>query len=204
MGDPETRAPQANKLATQSSQSEGFDTPFKAGTFPIRAPGHPIVANTGLFLVAQTPDVRDHAYSNSPLPAHCRLERAMLGQGRPFAVPGRLQHRIRYHGTAGLPGTGHSSQEMLARFDFGLVQAVGLMHSWVEPTGLALTAVAGVWTGLRFAYAHSGGWSMPHWHCDDIIAPDDYAEVAATWVADGVQAIGGCCGLGLLNTSMPW
>lgn len=87
-------------------------------------------------------------------------------------------------------------QGMLARLDFGLVQAVGVMHSRVEPTGLALTAVAGVWTGPRFAYAHSGGWSMPHWHCDDIIAPDDYAEVAATWVADGVQAIGGCCGLG--------
>ena len=87
-------------------------------------------------------------------------------------------------------------QAMLASLDFGLVQAVGVMHSLVEPTGPALTEVAGVWTGPRFAYAHSGGWSMPHWHFDDIIAPDDYAEVAATWVADGVQAIGGCCGLG--------
>ena len=85
---------------------------------------------------------------------------------------------------------------MLASLDFGLVQAVSVMHSRVEPTGPALTAVAGVRTGPRLAYAHSGGWSMPHWHCDGIIAPDGYAEVAATWVADGVQAVGGCCGLG--------
>ena len=82
-------------------------------------------------------------------------------------------------------------QAMLASLDFGLVQAVGVMHSLVEPTGPALEEVAVVWPGPRFAYAHSGGWSMPHWHFDDIIAPDAYAEVAATWVADGVQAVGG-------------
>ena len=87
-------------------------------------------------------------------------------------------------------------QEMLASLDFGKVQVVGVMHSLVEPTGPALAEVADIWTGPRFAYAHSGGWSMPNWHFDDIIAPDDYAEVAAVWVADGVQAVGGCCGLG--------
>ncbi len=87
-------------------------------------------------------------------------------------------------------------REMLESLDFVSVQAVGVMHSLVEPTGPALEEVAVVWSGPRFAYAHSGGWSMPHWHFDDIIAPDDYAEVAATWVAGGVQAVGGCCGLG--------
>lgn len=87
-------------------------------------------------------------------------------------------------------------REMLESLDFASVQAVGVMHSLVKPTGPALKEVAGAWTGSRFAYAHSGGWSMPHWQFNDIIAPDDYAEVAATWVADGVQAVGGCCGLG--------
>ena len=85
---------------------------------------------------------------------------------------------------------------MLESLDFASVQAVGVMHSLVEPTGPALEEVAVVWPGPRFAYAHSGGWSMPHWHFDDIVAPDDYAEAAAIWVADGVQAVGGCCGLG--------
>lgn len=87
-------------------------------------------------------------------------------------------------------------RKMLESLDFASVQAVGVMHSLVEPTGPALEEVAAVWSGPRFAYAHSGGWSMPHWQFEDIIAPDDYAEVAATWVADGVQAVGGCCGLG--------
>lgn len=87
-------------------------------------------------------------------------------------------------------------REMLESLDFASVQAVGVMHSLVEPTGPALEEVAVVWPGPRFAYAHSGGWSMPHWQFDDIIAPDDYAKVAVTWVADGVQAVGGCCGLG--------
>ena len=93
-------------------------------------------------------------------------------------------------------GEGIPLRKMLECLDFDQVQAVGVMHSLVEPTGPALAEVADIWTGPRFAYAHSGGWSMPNWHFDDIIAPDDYAEVAATWVADGVQAVGGCCGLG--------
>ncbi len=91
---------------------------------------------------------------------------------------------------------GISLREMLESLDFALVQAVGVMHSLVEPTGPALEEVAVVWPGPRFAYAHSGGWTMPHWHFDGIIAPNDYARVAATWVTDGVQAVGGCCGLG--------
>lgn len=86
--------------------------------------------------------------------------------------------------------------KMLECLDFELVQAVGVMHSLVEPTGPALKEVADIWTGPRFAYAHSGGWSMPNWQFEDIIAPDDYAEAAVAWVADGVQAVGGCCGLG--------
>ena len=87
-------------------------------------------------------------------------------------------------------------RKMLESLDFESVQAVGVMHSLVEPTGPALEEVATVWPGPRFAYAHSGGFSMPHWHFDDIIAPDDYATAAAGWTASGVQAVGGCCGLG--------
>lgn len=87
-------------------------------------------------------------------------------------------------------------REMLEGLDFGLVQAVGVMHSLVEPTGPALAEVADSWTGPRFAYAHSGGFTMPHWHFDDIIAPDAYATAAAGWTASGVEAVGGCCGLG--------
>ena len=87
-------------------------------------------------------------------------------------------------------------REMLEGLDFGLVQAVGVMHSLVEPTGPALAEVADAWTGPRFAYAHSGGFTMPNWHFDGIIAPDAYATAAAGWVSSGVEAVGGCCGLG--------
>tara|TARA_B100000676_G_C17971165_1_gene783385 strand:- start:1129 stop:1269 length:141 start_codon:yes stop_codon:yes gene_type:complete len=38
---------------------------------------------------------------------------------------------------------------------------------------------------------------MPHWQFEDIIAPDAFREFAASWVANGVQIVGGCCGLSL-------
>ncbi len=36
---------------------------------------------------------------------------------------------------------------------------------------------------------------MPHWQFEGIIAPDAFREFAASWVANGVQIVGGFCGL---------
>ena len=82
---------------------------------------------------------------------------------------------------------GLSVQEMLNGLDFECVQAVGIMHSLVEPTGPALKEVAGLWKGPRFAYAHSGGFVNPNWQFSNIISPDAYAEAASAWVGSGLK-----------------
>jgi len=38
---------------------------------------------------------------------------------------------------------------------------------------------------------------MPHWQFVDIIPEDDFVAYSRAWIADGVQVVGGCCGLGI-------
>ena len=36
---------------------------------------------------------------------------------------------------------------------------------------------------------------MPHWQFEDVISPDRFLQFATEWVEQGVQIVGGCCGL---------
>jgi methionine synthase I (cobalamin-dependent) len=38
---------------------------------------------------------------------------------------------------------------------------------------------------------------MPNWQFVDIIEPAELVRRAQDWVDDGVQILGGCCGLGV-------
>ncbi|HSA79807.1 MAG TPA: homocysteine S-methyltransferase family protein, partial [Geminicoccaceae bacterium] len=73
---------------------------------------------------------------------------------------------------------------------------VAIMHSEIEVTRPALAVARRQWRGPLGAYAHSGRFVMPHWQFDDIISPAAYLAEAERWVADGVQVVGGCCGIG--------
>jgi homocysteine S-methyltransferase len=73
---------------------------------------------------------------------------------------------------------------------------VAIMHSEIEVTRPALAVARRHWRGPLGAYPHSGRFVMPNWQFDDIIAPAAYLAEAERWVADGVQVIGGCCGIG--------
>ncbi len=43
----------------------------------------------------------------------------------------------------------------------------------------------------------SGKLVVPDWDFSQVVSPDDYAKIAADWVANhGVTIIGGCCGTG--------
>ena len=42
-----------------------------------------------------------------------------------------------------------------------------------------------------------GYYEKPNWKFVDNISPNDYLEYARTWKKDGVQIIGGCCGVGV-------
>lgn len=47
------------------------------------------------------------------------------------------------------------------------------------------------------AYPDSGYFEMPDWRFVDVIAPERLEGFYREWLAAGVQAIGGCCGLGV-------
>jgi methionine synthase I (cobalamin-dependent) len=42
---------------------------------------------------------------------------------------------------------------------------------------------------------------MPNWQFVDVVDPDDLVREAQTWVSDGIQVLGGCCGLGPQHVS---
>jgi homocysteine S-methyltransferase len=77
------------------------------------------------------------------------------------------------------------------------VQVAGIMHSSVDVTGPALGVLARSWSGPLMAYPDSGRFEMPHWHFVDVISEPAFADRAGDWLSQGVQVIGGCCGLGV-------
>ena len=73
----------------------------------------------------------------------------------------------------------------------------GVMHSKLADTGPALDVLLDHWSGPVMAYPESGEeFTMPMWNFGDAASPDDFAAAMATWVAKGVQIIGGCCATG--------
>jgi homocysteine S-methyltransferase len=75
-------------------------------------------------------------------------------------------------------------------------QVAGVMHSSADVTGDALAQLRIHHRGPLMAYPDSGYFEMPHWRFENTIAPARLAEFARQWIADGVQVLGGCCGLG--------
>lgn len=75
------------------------------------------------------------------------------------------------------------------------VAAAGIMHTPSDLVGDALDVVRGLFDGPLTAYPDSGYFKSPNWQFEDVIRPEALHEFAAGWVAQGVQAVGGCCGL---------
>jgi methionine synthase I (cobalamin-dependent) len=75
-------------------------------------------------------------------------------------------------------------------------EVAGVMHSDVDITGRALEVVFAHWKGPVSAYPNSGDWTPPNWGFDSVISPSDFVTAAESWVARGVQIVGGCCGIG--------
>lgn len=82
--------------------------------------------------------------------------------------------------------------QLLENFD---VAAAGVMHTPADLVGDALEIVRSVFDGPIMAYPDSGHFVMPHWQFENVISPEDLLEFATKWVDNGVQIIGGCCGL---------
>lgn len=87
-------------------------------------------------------------------------------------------------------------ETVMREVDLRQASLVAVMHTAVEDTRPALEIAREGWPALLGAYAHSGGFAMPHWQFDEVVAPEDYLGEAERWAAMGVQVIGGCCGIG--------
>ncbi|MDE0008665.1 MAG: homocysteine S-methyltransferase family protein [Gammaproteobacteria bacterium] len=72
-------------------------------------------------------------------------------------------------------------------------QAVGIMHSSFHSTTPGLDVLFERWGGPVMAYPEALGFDAVTQGAM-AVAPDDFARHCRTWVEQGVQIIGGCCG----------
>ncbi len=77
------------------------------------------------------------------------------------------------------------------------VPVITIMHTEVEYIPACLEVLKASWQGPFGVYAHSGKFVEPNWIFNDVISPEDYASAANSWLKNGVQVLGGCCGIGL-------
>ena len=88
-----------------------------------------------------------------------------------------------------------SFEETIGVLDDFQVAAAGVMHSPSDVIGDANAILRKRFDGPLTAYPDSGYFKMPNWQFEDTIAPETFRAFAEEWVKDGVQIIGGCCGL---------
>lgn len=89
-----------------------------------------------------------------------------------------------------------SFEAALQALDEEATPLVSIMHTLTADIDPSLEILKRNWSGAVGVYAHSGEFIMPNWQFIDMISPRDYAAAARRWVAEGVQVIGGCCGIG--------
>ena len=75
------------------------------------------------------------------------------------------------------------------------LDAVGIMHTDVNIVSDSIKIVREIYDGTILVYPDSGGWVSPNWIFDKVIKPHELKVRAAEWAKEGVQIIGGCCGL---------
>lgn len=76
------------------------------------------------------------------------------------------------------------------------VELVSIMHTETADIDLCLDVVQEHWDGPTGVYAQTGEFHPPHWQFHNTISPETYAAACLRWVERGVQAVGGCCGIG--------
>ncbi len=87
--------------------------------------------------------------------------------------------------------------DLLEQIPLSGVAAAGVMHSKAHTVAPAIERLKARWSGPLMAYPDSGYFTMPHWNFVDIIPVEDFVAYSRRWAAEGVQLLGGCCGLGV-------
>ena len=75
------------------------------------------------------------------------------------------------------------------------LDAVGIMHTDVNIVSDSIKIVREIYDGTILVYPDSGGWVSPNWIFDKVIKPHELKARASEWAKEGVQILGGCCGL---------
>lgn len=86
--------------------------------------------------------------------------------------------------------------EVLRGISSDVTPLISIMHTLTEDIQPSLAVLKEQWSSAIGVYAHSGKFIMPNWHFIDMISPMDYSLEAQKWVEQGVQVVGGCCGIG--------
>ena len=75
------------------------------------------------------------------------------------------------------------------------VDVVGVMHTGAEVISDCLDTIRKTFDGPMSAYPDSGYFEMPDWQFVNLIEPARLESFYHQWMNQGVQLIGGCCGL---------
>jgi len=90
---------------------------------------------------------------------------------------------------------GEPLDDALAALKGRNVPLISLMHMDVTKIDVCLEALKRHWSGPIGVYAHSSHRADGKWVYDDAVTPQAYATASARWLQNGVQVIGGCCGV---------
>ncbi|PZC45788.1 MAG: homocysteine S-methyltransferase [Chloroflexi bacterium] len=96
----------------------------------------------------------------------------------------------------GYDGETHLLSEGLKLLEDKGVALVAIMHTIAQETMPALQVVKEQWGGPVGAYPHTGSSSWDSGYQRGTVSPEDFLDAARQWVSMGVQAVGGCCGIG--------
>ncbi len=70
-------------------------------------------------------------------------------------------------------------------------------HSDINITGKAIETAKKNYHGIVGAYPNKGYYEKPHWRFIDDMTPTGYLNEVRSWIKNGAQIIGGCCGIGV-------
>ena len=75
------------------------------------------------------------------------------------------------------------------------IDVVNVMHTQPQAVSDTISMVRKKFAGPIGVYSDSGYFEMPDWNFTEVIPADKLEDFYKAWIQDGVQLIGGCCGL---------
>ena len=131
-------------------------------------------------------------------------------------LPTWIGIKCRVEGDDPMPRVGYSSDVTLDRGLDELVplggKVITVFHSNVKATDAALPIVREKWSGPIGVYPEAGREDYVDPHPDPTgkndLTPAEFLALAQKWVQEGIQIVGGCCGIGpdyirLLREGLP-